>query len=200
MFYKLTYDMENLDDLIAKGANYIYAEDDNLDLIETDGFEKGRFHTLPIKDCIVKDWPEVIFYFSSSASNKKSDYLLNNNGWPIVSKQVKDKLEENNVQGVLFYPIILQDVVTDNQIEDYYFMYITRFVDCYDMDKSEYRYNTKYDVYTFIPMKTYLNADVCKDEDVFRALKSPSNIYVSEKVYSIIKENQFTAFSLKMQL
>ena len=35
-------------------------------------------------------------------------------------------------------------------------MYIANFIDAFDMEKSKYKYNEKYDFYTFMPMETFL--------------------------------------------
>ena len=37
-------------------------------------------------------------------------------------------------------------------------MYIKNFIDAFDMEKSKYRYNEKYDFYTFIPKETNIVA------------------------------------------
>lgn len=198
-YYKLTYDMDSVDELVEKGENYIYAESDNLDDLEYNEIKKGRFHTIVQKKIIFDYWPNVVFYYSSKASNKKSDFLLNACNWPIIHNRVKIELEKNNINGIKYYPITLADVVEGIIIKEYYLMYITNFIDAYDLNKSEYKYNDKYDSYTFVPMKTYLNLEVCENNDIFRCIKSPARIFVSDRFRNIIIDNNFNGFSFTYQ-
>lgn len=39
------------------------------------------------------------------------------------------------------------------------------------MEKSQYKYNEKYNFYTFVPKKTFLNINNCREYDIFRAEK-----------------------------
>lgn len=194
MFYKLRYDMERLDELFETGKCCIDSKTNNLDEIEYGNIRKGRFHTIPRKEINFEQWPVVNFYYSSEFSDRQEDYLLNIEDWPIMHERVKNELEKNQIKGVNYYPICLIDTVTGKMIDKYYFMYVTRFIDAYDMNKSEYSYNQKYDAYFFKPMRVYLNQSVCEGEDVFRCKKEPVPIYVSERFRQIIQENGFSGF------
>ena len=74
------------------------------------------------------------------------------------------------------------------------------FIDAFDLKKSEYRYNEKYDFYTFIPDRIYLNKKNYSSFDIFRCEKSLAGIYVSEKFYSVIIENKFSGSYFEEQL
>ena len=72
-----------------------------------------------------------------------------------------------------------------NYSTNYSVMYIENFIDAFDLTKSKYKYNEKYDMYTFMPKQTFLNLENCKGYDIFRCSKSVAGIYVSEKFYEI---------------
>ncbi len=198
MIYKLTFDMDLIDESIKNNENYIYAEKCNIDEIEANGIKKGFFDKIILKKDLCIDWPDIEFYYSSKVSNKESDYLLNIKRWPIIHARVKEKLEINNIKGIKFYPIKLIDVCTQEVNRNFFVIYIENFIDAFDMDKSSYKYNEKYDVYTFIPQQTFMNLDVCRKYDIFRADKSVAGIYVSDKMCNILKNN-FVGFKFDEQ-
>lgn len=200
MYYKLTFDMDLVDESIKKETSYIYAEDTNMDEIKYEGIKEGFFDNIILKKFEKVEWPNVEFYYSSKVSNKESDYLLNIKRWPLVHERVKEILIKKQIQGVRFYPIKLIDVVTGKININYFLMYVENFVDAFDMEKSKYRYNEKYDFYTFIPGQIYIDEEKCATFDIFRCEKSLSGIYVSEKIYNIINANQFTGFYFEEQL
>lgn len=78
-------------------------------------------------------------------------------------------------------------------------MYIENFIDAFDMDRSKYKYNPKYDFYTFLPDETYLNEEKCSKYDIFRCSKSVASIYISERIRQIIMENNWVGFSFYEQ-
>ena len=199
MYYKMSYDMESVDKLLKEGISYIYAEKGNLDEIEYPGIKKGFFNTIILKKLDEIEWPDVKFYYSSKASDRESDYLLNANRWPIVHERVKKALEKGNISGIRFYSIKLIDVITEKINSNYYVMYIENFIDAFDMEKSKYKYNEKYDMYTFIPKNIILNRENCEGYDIFRCNKSTAAIYVSEKLYDIVQCNKFTCFYFEEQ-
>ena len=199
IFYKLTYDMDSIDQLNKEGKSYIYAEETNLEEIEYPGVKKGFFSNIIFKELDSIDWPDVKFYYSSKASNRESDYLLNVNRWPVVHKRVKAALERENIDGIRFYGISLCDVVTGQINTNYYVMYIENFIDAFDLAKSKYKYNEEYDAYFFMPKQTFFNIENCQEYDIFRCSKSVVGIYVSEKFYNIIKKNGFTCFYFDRQ-
>lgn len=195
MFYKMIYDMDTVDELMDKGESFIYAEDDNLDDIVYEGIKKGHFNTIILKNLTIEEWPKVEFYYSSKASNIESDFLLNVSRWPLVHLDVKTVFEENDIKGISFYDVKLIDVVTSHVNNDYYLLFVNNFIDAYDMNKSEYRYNEKYDMYTFAPNKIYLNVEKCRQYDIFRCNQSPAMVYVSQKIVNLIQQHSFTGFS-----
>lgn len=87
-----------------------------------------------------------------------------------------------------YYLIKLIDVVTSKVNSNYVLMYVTDFIDAFDIEKSSYRYNEKYNFYSFIPMETYLNEKECAGHDVFRCCRSVASIYVSERVKAIVEK------------
>lgn len=195
MYYKLTYDMDLLDD--SKEEGFIYAEATNMDEIEYPTMKKGFFDRIILKKASISEWPKVEFYFSSKASNRESDYLLNIKRWPIVHERVKDVLVKSNISGIQYYPIDLIDVISGEISKKYFLMYITNFIDAFDMKKSKYKYNQKYDYYTFIPGEIFLSKTSCDGYDIFRCSKSAAGLYVSEKFREIILNHKYTGFAFE---
>lgn len=199
MFYRMDFDMEIIDESIREGTNAIYAEQDNLSEIEYDGIKKGFFDNIILSDRKIDSWPEVKFYYSSKVSNRENEYLLSSTSWPIIHKKVQDIFERERIQGIEYYSIELVDVCTDEINDNYVLMYVKNFIDAYDMEKSRYSYEPKYNFYSFEPHATYLSAKVCEAYDIFRCKQDVTSLYVSEKIKKIIDENQWKGFDLVRQ-
>ena len=193
MFYQMRYDMDGVDRRLSAGESFIYAEDDNLDEIVYDGIKQGFFHTIILKNVSIDKWPRVAFYYSSKASGRESDFLCNARNWPLVHAKVKTMFETNGIRGVSFYPIALVDVVSNQVNKNYYLLFVHSFIDAYDLEKSEYKYNVKYKLYTFLPHKTYLDQETCSSFDIFRCRHHPAVVYISQKLADLVRA--FTGFS-----
>ena len=198
-YYKMNYDMETYDELLEKQEPYIYSDTCNIGEIEVKGVKKGFFNNIILKNHIDFPWPRVEFYYDSKESNKESDFLGNVARWPIVHKNVMDMIISNQIQGISFFPVYLIDNRTKKVNLNYYLLFIHNFIDAFDMEKSQYMYNQKFDFYTFIPKKTFINTPNCLGYDIFRADKSPSMMFVSEKLKTIIEESRFTGFAFSKQ-
>lgn len=199
MYYKLSFDMDKIDKSIDDGTNTIYAETTNMDEIECENVKKGFFDNIILKPSSITNWPNVEFYYSSKVSDVESDYLLNVKRWPIVHIRVMEEFNKNGIKGIQYYPIKVIDVVTKKVNTNYVLMYIENFIDAFDMEKSKYKYNEKYDFYTFMPKETYLKSSVCSEYDIFRCSKSVASIYVSETIKKIIEANQWVGFTFYEQ-
>ena len=199
MFYKLSFDMDRIDVSIKKKTNTIYAETTNMDEIVYEDVKKGFFDNIILAPRTINNWPNVEFYYSSIASNLESDYLLNVKRWPIIHVRVMEEFIKREIKGLQYFPIKLVDVVTQKINQNYVLMYIENFIDAFDMERSKYKYNAKYDFYTFIPKETYLNQSVCLEYDIFRCSKSVAAIYVSEKIKQIVELNNWIGFAFNEQ-
>lgn len=199
MFYKLSFDMDRVDESIKDGINTIYAEATNMDEIVYEDIKKGFFDNIVLSSHVIKNWPNVEFYYSSIVSNLESDYLLNVKRWPIVHIRVMEEFNKQGIEGIQFYPIKLIDIVTQQTNNNYVLMYITNFIDAFDMNKSKYKYNEKYDFYTFFPKDTYLDKNICSKYDIFRCSKSVATIYVSNKIKQIVEKNHWVGFTFYEQ-
>ena len=199
MFYMLLFDMDRIDDAIKEGTNTIWAEATNMNEIEYEGVKKGFFDNIILSPRSINNWPNVEFYYSSKASNLESDYLLNVKRWPIVHIRVMEEFNKKGVRGVQYFPIKLIDVVTQKVNTNYVLMYIENFIDAFDMEKSKYKYDEKYNYYTFLPKDTYINESICSEYDIFRCSKSVAAIYVSKKIRQIVIENQWIGFCFYKQ-
>ena len=199
MFYKLSFDMDRVDESIKGGTNTIYAETTNIDEIEYEDVKKGFFDNIILTPRSINNWPNVEFYYSSKASKLESDYLLNVKRWPIVHIRVMEEFNKKGIRGVQYFPIKLIDVVTQKVNTNYVLLYIVNFIDAFDMEKSKYKYNEKYDFYTFMPKETFLNQRICLGYDIFRCSKSVAAIYVSEQIKKIAEDNQWIGFTFYEQ-
>lgn len=61
MFYKLSFDMDMVDESIKDGANTIYAETTNMDEIEYEDVKKGFFDNIILAPRSINNWPNVEF-------------------------------------------------------------------------------------------------------------------------------------------
>lgn len=179
MFYKLSFDMDRVDESIKDGTNTIYAETTNMDEIEYEDVKKGFFDNIILAPRSINNWPNVEFYYSSKVSNSEGNYLLNIKRWPIVHIRVMEEFNKRGIEGVQYFPV--------------------NFIDAFDMEKSKYKYNEKYDFYTFMPKETYLNRSICSEHDIFRCSKSVAAIYVSEKIRKIVEDNHWLGFTFYEQ-
>ena len=199
MFYKLLFDMDKVDESIEAGTNTIYAETTNIDEIEYEDVKKGFFDNIILAPRSINNWPNVEFYYSSKVSNLEGEYLLNVKRWPIIHSKVMKEFDKKGIKGLQYFPIKLIDVVTKKINTNYVLMYVANFIDAFDMKKSKYRYNEKYDFYTFMPRETYLNKSICSEYDIFRCSKSVASIYVSDQIKKIVEDNQWVGFTFYEQ-
>lgn len=199
MFYKLSFDMDRVDESIEGETNTIYAEATNMDEIEYEDVKKGFFDNIILAPRSINNWPNVEFYYSSKVSNLEGEYLLNVKRWPIVHVKVMEEFNKKEIKGLQYFPVKLIDVVTQKVNTNYVLMYVVNFIDAFDMEKSKYKYNEKYDFYTFIPKETYLNKSVCLEHDIFRCSKSVASIYVSEQIKKIVEDNHWIGFAFYEQ-
>lgn len=199
MFYKLSFDMNRIDESIKNGTNTIYAETTNMDEIEYSDMKKGFFDNIILAPYLINNWPNVEFYYSSKVSDLQSDYLLNIKRWPIVHIRVMEEFNKRGISGIQYFPIRLIDIDTQKVNSNYVLMYVINFIDAFDMEKSKYKYNEKYNYYTFVPRETYLNKSICSKYDIFRCLKSVAAIYVSEKIKKIVEDNHWVGFAFYRQ-
>lgn len=194
MFYKLYFDMDYIDESIKNGTNVIFAEESNLKDIEYPSVKKGFFNNIILSEKRIINWPNVEFYYSSIVSTRESEFLLNIARWPIVHKKVIDVFEKNHISGVTYYPIKLIDVVTNSVNENYYLLYATNFIEAYDMKKSKYTYDEKYNFYNFLPHLTYMNVKECEKYDIFRCVYSKAPLFVSDRIKNIVESNNWIGF------
>ena len=148
-YYKLACDVGRIDKAIDEGTNTIFADDSNLNDITYKRVKKGFFCYCIVKGEFLDEWPVVEFYYKSTESSLENEYLLNVDRWPIVHKIVKEKFEVIGIDGIQYLPVKLIDVVSNKVSDNYYVMNILHCIEAYDMTKSIYTYNEKYDMYNF---------------------------------------------------
>ena len=191
--------MDRIDETIKDGTNMIYAETTNMDEIEYEDIRKGFFDNVILSSRCINNWPNVEFYYSSKVSDLESDYLLNVKRWPIIHIRVMEEFNKKGIKGLKYFPVKLIDVITQKVNTNYVLMYIMNFIDAFDMEKSKYKYNEKYNFYSFMPQETYLNKSICSKYDIFRCSKNVASIYVSEKIKKIVENNHWIGFTFYVQ-
>ena len=139
MFYKLSFDMDRIDESIEDGTNTIYAETTNMDEIEYEDVKKGFFDNIILAPRSINNWPNVEFYYSSKVSNFEGEYLLNVKRWPIVHVKVMEEFNKKGIKGLQYFSVKLIDVVTQKINTNYVLMYVVNFIDAFDMEKSKYK-------------------------------------------------------------
>lgn len=194
MIYKLSLDAELYEKAKKNKESIIFVEKTNVNDIEYNGFKKGFFRTCVFKNIDNIDWPNIEFYYDSKKQYKGFDFLFNVTGWPVIHRRVMDRLKEIEVMGVEYYPIKLVDVKTKEINNDYVLIYIRNFIEAYDMEKSKYEYNEKYDFYNFLPHDIVMNQEVCCKYDFFRCKKFNVPIYISQRIRDEIVSNGWTGF------
>jgi len=199
LFYSLKYDMESINKKMKAGTNPIFAETSNISLISSAAYKKGFFSRVIYAKHLPDVWPRVEFYYSSKVSDREEEYLLNAEGWPIVHEKVKETFEKAGIDGVIYLPVYLVDVVTERVNDHYYLLYTQNIIDGFDMEKSEYRYNEEYNFYVFLPHATYLDKNACEKYDVFRCEKSVAPLYVSQKIKDLVKKHRWKGFDFFVQ-
>ena len=197
MFYELVFDMDRIDEALKKGESTIYAEKHNLRDIQYPEVKQGYFRYVINKGEELHEWPNVVFYYSSKASSTESEYLLNVAGWPIIHRKVQKEFERQGIEGVQYLAIILFDVVTDTVNNDYVVMNVLNKIEAYDLEKNQYTYDEKYDLYTFIPVNVVMDTKECSKYDIFAPSKDMFKIHISQKVKDIIEENEWIGFDFR---
>jgi len=200
VIYELNHDIEHYDEDVKKGTNTIYANRSNLKEIEYVGIKKGYFKYIITDGKYIDDWPKVEFYYNSKTSSLESEYLVNIVSWPIIHKKVKEEFEKQGITGIQYLPIKLIDEITNKESNDYVVMNVLNMIEAIDLEKSEYKYNEKYDFYSFIPVTTYFDEEVCGKYDIFRASKDKIDIYVSQKIKDIVESNGWIGFEFSGRL
>ena len=116
-YYQMNFDMEMFDNSVSEGNPFIYADSSNIDSIEVEGVKKGFFNGVILNNSIDFPWPDIEFYFSSQEAHRECDFLGNITRWPIIHKNVRDVITQNNIQGVSFYPVNLIDSCTNKKMK-----------------------------------------------------------------------------------
>lgn len=201
MYYTLSFNMDKIDETIGTNSYPIYAEVSNVKEIRYEDMNQGSFRNvfLHMKGKKLENWPIIDFYYTSNVSTLENEYLNNVNGWLIVHQVVRDAFEKNQIMGIQFLPVRVVDITSHNVNNNYYAMNLLNWIDPIDMRKSKYKYNEKYDVYTFFPHATYLIEEKCQKYDIFRCIKSHASIYISDKIKKIFDDNNWDWFLLRKQ-
>ena len=199
MIYDLSFDYDLLEEPPGGSKHPIHATESNIDIIKYKGVKIGYVRYLILDGKELTDLPEIKFYYSSKMSSLKNEYLLNDYRWPIIHKKVMEEFQNQQVSNVQYIPITLSDIDTDEEIHEYYAMNILNSIEAIDLEKSEYDYDEEFNVYWFLPHSIYLNPSICEGHDIFRASKSSTYVYVSQKIKDIIEANNWIGFSFRKE-
>lgn len=177
-------------------------DDSNIRDIQYKRYKKGWFK-LAFERGVEVDLsilPEINFYYSSSKGNQFDMFLLNSFGLIIVSAKVKQVFLEDEVTGLQYIPVNIEDKDQKIPTKKYYLLNFLNVVDAINLEYSQYDYFEKYDIYTFWGNRICFNHFRVVNLDIFKDIKSPKSIFVSQKIKDIFyqhkwEEMNFTALT-----
>lgn len=171
--------------------NSLVLDDSNIKDIEYAEFKKGWFKLAFEKGKLIdiSELPEIYFYYSSSKGNQSNVILLNSFGLTIVHDTVRQVFLENKVTGIQYIPITIKDRDSKNCVEGYYILNFLNVVDAINLELSEYDYFADYNIYTFWGNRICFNGNKVNKLDIFKDVKSPKSIFVSQKIKDIFSKN-----------
>lgn len=173
--------------------NSLILDDSNIKDIEYGGFRKGWFKLVFEKGKVIdiSELPEIYFYYSSSKGKQFDVVLLNSFGLTIVNDTVKQLFLENKVTGIQYIPITIKDRDCGNDVTDYCLLNFLNVVDAINLEFSEYDYFEEYNIYTFWGNKICFNGYQVEELDIFKDIKSPKSIFVSQKIKDLFYQNRW---------
>lgn len=191
--YKMSCDVDYYEKVFNARKQNIYAYKSNIpEISKKAGRDCSHLDFSPGLNELLED---VVFFCETDNSLQSYNYLNNVHGWPIVHERVKDLLTEEHIRGVLFFPLRIIHDKSGLPEHGFYLLYTSNFIEAYDMERSMYKYLEKYNAYMFFPMKTVFVESECSQYDIFRCVKDPVPLYVSQRFYEIIKSAGYEGFS-----
>lgn len=159
---------------------------DEIDLIETlkgDKGEKPDFEELPIKVPVeIEEGEEIVF----------TDVL--NPGVPFFSPKMKVALDESGVDNIDYYPVVLVDSQTKENLREYWLAVVKDVVACIDEAKSEFREN----IFEKIVLSRFsIDPKRTKGLSLLRLHNIPGLIIIDEKLKEKLSSHSLEGVSIK---
>ncbi|MCW6664443.1 hypothetical protein NHG32_01990 [Aerococcaceae bacterium NML191219] len=188
MIYKFWRNGDFLDTI-----NFLRLNNGNIDEMDYPGYKKGWFnYAFNEGKCIDTTLiPDFKFYYDAKEGDVFTEVLLNVHSLLIVSKAVKQVFDENDVKYLQYIPIEIEELNTGITNTDYYIVNCLQRIDGINLEHSRYDHLEEYDMYTFWGNQICFNKDKVESLDVFKDVKAPNSIFVSEKIKNIFKENNW---------
>jgi hypothetical protein len=121
-FYKLLYDDSNDDDIMC-----ICEETYGIEQYE---LKEGKAFTR---------WNEgIVFHFDPNEGGRPTDYLSNNLGWFIVSRGLRNLIEELEELKVQYFPVTIMNKVSGEYLENYFVANLVNVLDAICLEHSKY--------------------------------------------------------------
>jgi hypothetical protein len=144
---------------------------------------------------VVNDWNnDMTFECDLKEGYVVTDYLNSVYAWHIFSeKTIKlfGDIISNNAQ---LLPIKVVNKDTDQEIDKYFVVNVTRLLDALDLKNSVYKYYDYYDggeeKKRLSVIKYGIKEEKVRGHHIFRLKDEPFSVFVSEKFYKIAKKNK----------
>lgn len=160
-YYKFDYDEGDEEDMVCIAME---------DFEEEYGFTMFDLTDGKVINC----WPDPFyFYFDQERGGKKRDWLINDVGWMLVSPRIKKSIEQFSQEGEQYFPVIIKEIHTGEEIKDYTVINITKVVDALDYEK------TVFDKLGTV-LKPVFQKTKLKGSNLFRVKDKESDIIISQ--------------------
>lgn len=176
-----------------ESINCLMIKKGNISEMDYPGYKKGWFNYAfnegkRIDTTLI---PDFKFYYDAKEGDVFTEVLLNVHGLLIVSKAVKQVFDENDVKYLQYIPIEIEEQNTGITNTDYYIVNCLQRIDGINLEYSRYDHLEEYDMYTFWGNYICFNKAKIEGLDLFKDVKAPNAIFVSEKIKNIFKENNW---------
>lgn len=180
-YYKLSMDMERENDIVCYYKNDFEIPQNTFVVGKPYEGEERMFE----------------FYYRKQEGEILTDYLANDKGWFLVSKNLYNILKVMNTE-IQFYPAQIKEKNMEKTINDYYIANIIRVVDALCLENSDY-FETEIPsmgvIYTVSKYGIY--AEKTKNSDVFKlSNRQEIPIFVSERFKKKIETENITGICL----
>ena len=178
-YFKLIYDFENDDDYVVVISDK-KAEEYDKKILEGE---------------LIKNWDrEIKFEYNVEEGKIFTDYLANDNGWLIVSKNFFDLMEETVGETIQYLDINITNSITKEEYKNYKVANVTTLLDALDLENSIYDFFELDDEKILSVEKYALKKEEISNYDIFKLEGETIPIFVSERFKKIVEENSLVGF------
>ncbi|MFC5046090.1 imm11 family protein [Aquimarina hainanensis] len=87
----------------------------------------------------IYDLSNLEFICEGPPPKKKIDLLISDIGCPLVSERLKDKLQEEKIENIHFYPAQVLNSYNKDHYSNFYALNISKLESCIDTEQSEFK-------------------------------------------------------------